>query len=1653
MKISGKRWSAKLLVVVFTFMTIISVLAPAAPVLAEEEPVTRILVSGTIVLPEGVAAPDQGLRLNIFVQDESYQSIDDAIAYVEIPAGATSAPFTVGVPENVSAIRLRYILVEVAESGYVLDPSVNYLLDAWYTPAGSTWDAASSASIAPVDAVDLVFPLLTGNLIQGTLSLPDGETVTEPGMQVAIEVCDKDTLNAIARTYLQLQPGQTSSPYRVVVPREITAVIISYNLHGPDPSGLYYHFGVYHESGMVTNYNDATLVDTSSQPTGIDLTMIRSVPVSGLVVLPDGAVAPEHGMTMTIHVMDESGQYINSIYVTMNAGESSAAFSVGVPENVAAVQLSYYLLTNDAGYLREAWYTPGGSTTFAVSAAIIPIEDATGILFPILEGMVIQGTIHLPEGETAPEAGLRVSISAYDKDITQFLASQDCLIEPGLSDVAFALTVPEQLTALQYYVYPEDDPDFKYIRQGWYHPSGTVLWSDQAAPIDPADQTEIDLMVLSRSSIYPNDRYISGHLVLPEGRVAPEGGISGHVRASSEYGSEAYLPYEFYIEEGQNSVAFTVMALDYYMPDAGFKLTYMLYDNTDYMSPGYFTWSGVVTEWNEADIIDVSQGNVEGIEIILPPVITRMISGTVTLPAGRTAPAMGLYGQVQATSIQGTVYSVPFFIPAYENSVAYAVPVQITDINADSAFTVSYDLGWPSANGLFRQGYYTQAGMTPWAPVILPWLGRSSEAVYVGPQDVSGIDLTVIESVPYSGTIRLPDNELASDAIYVSLYLTTRIINAGHISLDYLNIPAGSNSILFSLDLPKVTGDNASPCQLAYSLGNNESGYFHNAYYSPLGTTPDQLAAWPLDLSGPQTGIVMTLLRYNIDIAGQVILPDGAVADQPMEIMIEVRSEHDTYITLDHYVLEAGQNSVDFSLRVPENQQNKGYKLSYQLNSVSDDYYQYGFYTGSDATADSAKAAILDISDGNLDQLFLPLIKGQVLSGQIKLDQGVAPAGGTGVVVFAHFGFSNLTAAYQYVVIEEGQDTVDYTLMFPQDALIEGYTLRYRLITGADGFIANGYRTETGTTSQQQDAGLFTVGPADVDGIDLLIPQNLPVYFADAAFEAAIRQAINRPDGSLMSEHVYGVTALTVSNSGITSLAGIEAFVNLKKLNIEKNLITDVSPLASMTKLTELRLGNNPIADFSPLEPIYANLLVRDFEYNIILETETGSNVAVVEENSGVSLTFTEVSEPLQITVATIYTPPQIDSQIDNIHINTIPVYYEINATETFSGDIIIEIPYTVEQLQGIAESELRLYQYKDGVLTDITLDVDTENKIIRGVMSHFCVFSIGLPNVAPVANAGQDQRVAATSEDGRAWVTLDGSGSYDPDELYGQPIISYEWILDGEAGTISGVSPMIQLPIGVHAITLSVYDGKVESSDTVTIVVYDPDAQPNLPPVADAGLDLLLAAPADGMWVTLDGSGSCDPDDGQSIVGYQWTWDTGTGTETATGIRPEIHLPIGVHEITLTVTDGIDQSSDSVFIVVYDPNGGFATGGGWIDVKDPADGHLGKASFGFIARYKKSSADGNFEFKYQDGDINLKSIRIDWLVVNQNRAQFQGTASLSGKDGLYTFRVALVDNADTKKADTITVRIWEGSDTTAVPIYSAMNVSLSGGNILCKDK
>ena len=172
----------------------------------------------------------------------------------------------------------------------------------------------------------------------------------------------------------------------------------------------------------------------------------------------------------------------------------------------------------------------------------------------------------------------------------------------------------------------------------------------------------------------------------------------------------------------------------------------------------------------------------------------------------------------------------------------------------------------------------------------------------------------------------------------------------------------------------------------------------------------------------------------------------------------------------------------------------------------------------------------------------------------------------------------------------------------------------------------------------------------------------------------------------------------------------------------------------------------------------------------------------------------------------------------------------------------------------------------------------------------------------------------------------------------------------------------------------------------------------------------------------------------------------SGVSREVSSG---DVVSEVGVYTLVVTAIDnaGNTNISDPVFFVVYDPDGGHTTGGGWFYPDGDSTLPGGEANFGFTARYKDSSSTGKLNFQYKDADLHLKSTSIDWLTISAVSAQFQGTGTING-EGLYTFRVKAKDNGEPGvDVDHFDIKIWNGTDTEADPYHKAKN-TISGGNI-----
>ena len=307
---------------------------------------------------------------------------------------------------------------------------------------------------------------------------------------------------------------------------------------------------------------------------------------------------------------------------------------------------------------------------------------------------------------------------------------------------------------------------------------------------------------------------------------------------------------------------------------------------------------------------------------------------------------------------------------------------------------------------------------------------------------------------------------------------------------------------------------------------------------------------------------------------------------------------------------------------------------------------------------------------------------------------------------------------------------------------------------------------------------------------------------------------------------------------------------------------------------------------------------------------------------------------------------------------------------------------------------------------------------LAAGTALQFTCGSITVEVITGAATVGFDGGLytLAVPEGGVAKVS-GGDGVPFTVENQGEVVVTVTDSTGNEVEVGAGGSGVANTSPSLDGVTVPVDPIRIGTMVTVTVAVSDPDT-------------------ADQAACTID-------------------WGDGITSEVAafdgTCIFKRDNLGAGVYSPTVSVTDdrGLTDSGDaSALLVIYDPDGGFVTGGGWFD--SPAGAYsndralAGKATFGFVSKYKKGTTvpTGNTEFQLKASDLNFTSTDYDWLVVTgSNYARFKGTGTING-EGEYTFMIWAGD----RNPDTFRIKIYND---TGVVYDNGVDQAIRGGSIV----
>ncbi len=327
---------------------------------------------------------------------------------------------------------------------------------------------------------------------------------------------------------------------------------------------------------------------------------------------------------------------------------------------------------------------------------------------------------------------------------------------------------------------------------------------------------------------------------------------------------------------------------------------------------------------------------------------------------------------------------------------------------------------------------------------------------------------------------------------------------------------------------------------------------------------------------------------------------------------------------------------------------------------------------------------------------------------------------------------------------------------------------------------------------------------------------------------------------------------------------------------------------------------------------------------------------------------------------------------------------------------------------------------------------------------NHAIFAGFGLDNHAPEANAGPDQSV----EEGNV-VTLSGANSSDSDP--GDRIVSYLWEqTSGQTVNLSvpnsDVVTFTASDVGIDGealdfrLTVTDMNG-LESSDSCIVNI----SSINVCPVANAGLNQVAN---EGDSVTLDGSGSIDPDN--DSISYLWEQTDGPQVvlSDSTAVQPTFTAPdIGTDGISitfqLTVEDygGLKDTETCIVNVL------------WINVPPVADAGEDQT----VVEGDTVTLDGSGSNDVENGIVSYLWIQTGGTPVTlSDPTVAQPTFTLPSAEqsgGSFVFQLTVKDGGGLEDADTCTISATSTASSPPVPEIKANGhdgpMSIASGDTL----
>ncbi|MCX7747875.1 MAG: S-layer homology domain-containing protein [Clostridia bacterium] len=804
--------------------------------------------------------------------------------------------------------------------------------------------------------------------ISGTIALPDGETAPLEGVQVGIQATSTSNKQTYS-SWVTISSGTSTKDYSISVP-ENDSYTIEYFIPSSSQS-QYVVQGFYNHGGTSSDYYNAKPV--SSGAAGINLRIIKGKLITGKIALPDQDIAPVGGISIKLIVVgkkDISHAISYTSVLTIPEGQRDLEYSVKIAsEEGYEYAVGYSIDSNsrvNSKYIKNGYFKDGGMTAYMDKATYLTEKSVlSDINMQVIKGKLISGTVSLPAGEKAPEEGIKVDVFINNvRGLVIDELSSKIIIPAGSDSVEYLLAVPgedEDKYSICYRITSNDPQTNKYVRLGYYAANGTVAYSSLASRITATDGdiANINLQLIK-------GKVISGKISLPDENIAPSQGIWVRIEVQERNKIES-ISNSAIILPGNHYAEYTVAVPD--VQENTYSIGYNLYSSDPlncYFRGGYYSEEGMTADRTEASQISVKSGDVSGID--LQVMKGKRISGKLSLPDGITLQSGGRYISIYCSNTKYSGWGTALL----DSSGSAVFEIVVPKNEPNDGYVLSYYSSY-NTNRIVAEGYYGGNKSTT--------IKEKALKIDVSQGDIKGIEFTIIEGKEISGTISLPNNQVAPmEEVVVSIKAEAVDENGkltGEHSRGMYNvfIPQGKDSTTYSLAAPVLDG--SLKYKVSYYILNHNNyttRYVRGGYYNGSSMTTNKSKAVSVNLqNGDACEVNLKIIEGNV-LEGKICLPDGKVAPEsgfvfgvlakPVKLEGSNYTYMDTSLLYNNVYMEKGSNSCVFRIPVEASEDVKNYVLQYVESKGPTEIS--GTYNTSGTVSDPFQGTVIDLSKGDV---------------------------------------------------------------------------------------------------------------------------------------------------------------------------------------------------------------------------------------------------------------------------------------------------------------------------------------------------------------------------------------------------------------------------------------------------------------------------------------------------------------------------------------------------------------------------------------------------------------------------------------------------------------------------------------------------------------